>query len=127
MDDYIEKLAEYEKVKQELQYYQRRERDMRAKLCEYELTGILEGSKTVERGPFKVTATAVINRALDIEALNTIWDELTWEEQEVVAFKPSLKVGGYKKIEAVGGKLLEAVTVKPGMAQLKVERLYEES
>lgn len=120
------KLTEYFAVKQEMARLSKLEREMRAKICEEYLMGVLEGSRTVNAGRFKVTVSAVLNRSVDAEALDTIWEDLNWDEQQLIEFKPKLKIKEYKQAEAVGTKLMDVVTVKPGMSQLKVEELYNE-
>jgi len=85
----------------------------------------LEGSVTITKPNYKVTGTARLNRVLNAEILDAIWEDLTPDEQESVQFKPSLVLANYKQIELSGGKLMEAVTVKPGQASLKIERLGE--
>ena len=83
----------------------------------------IEGSVTVTKPKYKVTGTARLNRVLNAEILDAIWEDLTPDEQEAVQYKPSLVLANYKKIELSGGKLMEAVTVKPGQASLKIDRL----
>lgn len=111
---------EYYEVKKEMAAASKRERELRQEICKELLEGVLEGSRTVSVGEYKVTVTAVVNRKIDKEALNTIWEDLSWEEQQLVDFKPSLKIKEYKQAEALGCKLMEVVEVKPGMSQLKI-------
>lgn len=94
---------------------------MRKEICDDMLSGKLEGNVTVKSGELKVVATAVLNRTIDQAVLESVWDDLTWEEQQCVEYKPKLVIGKYKEYEATESRLIEAVTVKPGMAQLKVE------
>jgi hypothetical protein len=96
------------------------ELQLRNAICGIYLSEKLEGAVTAKDSGFTVTATAKLNRSVDREILEAIWDDLTPEEQECVDYKPSLKLTNYKKIEATGGKLLEAITVKPGQATLKI-------
>ena len=93
---------------------------LRNAICDTHLEDKLEGSKTDRFGDLKITTTARLNRSIDTEVLDAIWDDLTLEEQDCVIYKPSLVLANYKRIEQSGGKLLEAVTVKPGQASLKI-------
>ena len=104
----------------ELKSAKDKELELRNLICEEILAQKLEGATTVHVPGFKVTATAKLNRSVDREVLEAIWDGLPDEEKECIDYKPSLKLTAYKKIEIGGGKLLEAVTVKPAQATLKI-------
>lgn len=95
---------------------------LRKEICQEILCDKLEGAKTelVADGNLKVTATAKLNRGIDREVLETIWEDLTDIEKEAVVYKPSLVLANYKRLEQEGSKLMEAVTVKPGLASLKI-------
>jgi hypothetical protein len=80
----------------------------------------LEGSATHREDGYIITQTAKLTRTIDREVLEVIWDELTDRERECIDYKPSLKLTQYKRIELTGGKLLEAITIKPAQAALKV-------
>lgn len=112
-------------VSAELKRLKAEELTLRNKITSKILTDKLEGAKTESNTKYKVTATARLNRSLDRELLEAIWEDLTIDEQECVEYKPSLVLTNYRKFEERGGKLLEAVTVKPGQASLKIERLGE--
>jgi len=96
------------------------ELELRNSICADRLKDRLEGAKTTVEDGFKITATARLNRSVDRAILETIWDDLTDREKECVDYKPSLVLKNYKLVEAEGGKLLEAVTVKPAQASLKI-------
>lgn len=100
---------------------------LRKKICEKILGDKIEGAVTelAHYKRFKVTATAKLNRSIDRSVLEAIWEDLTDDEKECVDYKPSLKLAEYKKIEQTGGKLLDAVTVKPGTPTLKVLENFE--
>lgn len=93
---------------------------LRNAICETHLEDILEGSSTSVFADLKITVTAKLNRSIDPSVLETIWDDLTGEEQECVQYKPALVLANYRKIEETGGKLMEAVTVKPAQSSLKI-------
>jgi hypothetical protein len=99
---------------------------LRNAICTAHLEEVIEGSNTKVFGNLKVTATAKLNRTIDRDVLDTIWEDLTPDEQACIDFKPTIRLGLYKKIEAEGGTLLEAVTVKPGQASLKVVEVFHE-
>ena len=118
-----ELLVEWAATKAEVTRLQKKERELRAEITKSMLGSKLEGSISDKTEVYKVTATAVLNRALDQAVLETLWDGLSWEEQQCVEYKPKLIAGKYKEFEKLDSKLNEAVTVKPGMAQLKMEVL----
>ena len=113
-------IKEWQDLKAQIEELNLRERQIRAELCQEILGDKLEGSVTARDGEMKITATAILNRTLDQAVLESVWEELSWEEQQCVEYKPKLKVKAYKEFETTDSKLLEAVTVKPGMAQLRV-------
>ena len=102
---------------------QAKEEELRVRnlICEEVLGDKVEGSVTKRENGLKVTATAKVTRSLDREVLEVLWEDITDEERECIDYKPSLRLALYKKIEAEGGKLMEAVTVKPAQASLKIK------
>lgn len=99
---------------------------LRDAICASHLEDVLEGSRTTRFGNLKITATAKLNRNIDADVLDALWNDLTPEEQDCVVYKPTLVLGAYKKIEDTCAKLGEAVTVKPGQAALKVIEEYRD-
>lgn len=116
-------LESWKQTKTELASLQKRERELRAEITDQMLAAKLEGSVSQKNEEYKLTATAVLNRAVDQAVLESIWDDLTFEEQQCIEYKPKLILGKYKEFEQLESKLMEAITVKPGMAQLKLEVL----
>ena len=113
-NEWIESVAHLQRAKEA-------ELMLRDAICMVHLDGVLEGSKTVRMQGFKITATARVNRSVNREVLEAIWDSLTDEEKECIDYKPTLKLAKYKPIEAtIDSALLEAVTVKPGQSSLKI-------
>lgn len=119
-EDWLEASAALRKAKAE-------ELRLRNAICNTHLEEVLEGSKTQRFGNLKITATAKLNRTVDRDVLDAIWEDLTPEEQDCVDYKPSLRLTEYKRIEASGGKLTEAVTVKPGQATLKIVEEFDDA
>jgi hypothetical protein len=116
---------EWLEVQAELRSLKSRELKLRDKICTKILEEKLEGSVTVRKPGYKVTATARVNRVIDRDMLEALWADLDPGEQECIDYKPNLVLANYKKVEATGGKLMEAVTVKPGQASLKIELLED--
>ena len=116
-------VQKWQKTKTELATLQKKERELRAEITAELLEKKLEGTSSFKTDEFKLTATAVLNRSIDQAVLESIWDDLTFEEQQCIEYKPKLVMGKYKGYEAEGSRLMEAITVKPGMAQLKMEVL----
>ena len=113
-------IQEWLDIKAQLDELNLKERQLRKEICTEVLGDKLEGSVTAKSEELKITATAILNRTLDQAVLESVWEDLSWEEQQAVEYKPKLKVKQYKMYETTDSKLLEAVTVKPGMAQLRV-------
>lgn len=113
-------VAEWCDIKAEIEELNIKERQLRAEITSEVLGGKLEGSVTLRDDDLKITATAILNRSLDQSVLESVWNELSWEEQQAIEYKPKLKVKVYKTYEETESQLNEAVTVKPGMAQLRV-------
>ena len=113
---------EWLELSMELRRIKGAELKLRKKICEDVLEEKLEGAKTenVIKGKYKLTATAKLNRTVDRSLLEAIWEDLSDTEKECIDYKPSLKLVNYKKVEELGGKLLDAVTVKPGTPSLKI-------
>lgn len=113
----MDKYQEWLEMSEELHTLKRRELALRNELI---VTDKLEGSTTTHPTGYKVTVTARLTRTIDRPVLEAIWDELTDTEKECIDYKPSLVLANYRSIEESGGKLMEAVTVKPAQASLKV-------
>lgn len=108
-----------------LQHTKARELKLRNKIISEIGSDKLEGSVTQHspRGDYKVVVTTRVNRAVDRPTLEAIWEGLTPDEQECIDYKPNLVLAKYKPFESTGSKLLEAITVKPGQASLKIDRV----
>ena len=113
-------IKKWQKLKKQLAELQLEERELRRDITAEILGEKLEGSVTLKEEELKITATAVLSRHVDQAALESIWDDLSWEEQQCFEYKPNLVKSKYKGFESTDSKLLEVITVKPGMAQLKV-------
>lgn len=103
------------------------ELELRNKICGELLVGKLEGSLTKHDQGYKVVPTAKLTRTIDKPMLEAIWDDLSDKEKECIVYKPSLVLANYKIIEAEGGTLLDAVTVKPAQSSLKIIPLESDS
>jgi hypothetical protein len=100
---------------------------LRNAICSTHHTEALEGSRTMHSGEYKLTITNKLTRTIDREVLEAIYDSLTDQEKECIDYKPALKMREYKVLEQTGGRLLEAVTVKPAQSSLKIiQEVYDE-
>lgn len=111
-----------------MQHTKARELKIRNTIIDSFKSDKLEGSVTTHspRGDYKIIVTTRVNRSIDREVLEAIWDGLSQDEQDCIDYKPNLILSNYKPIEASSdGKLLEAITVKPGQASLKIERMED--
>lgn len=93
---------------------------LRKIICGDLLSDKLEGSLTTRTDDMVITTTARLTRTLDAAVLDTVWDDMTDDEKACITYKPSLVLASYKKLELDGGALMEAVTVKPALASLKI-------
>ncbi len=115
---------EWMELNDQLRILKAQELKLRNKICTSFLEGKLEGAVTTTLGSLKITTTARVNRNVDREVLEAIWEDLSPDEQDCIDYKPNLVLSAYKPYEAgQGGKLMEAITVKPGQASLKIERV----
>lgn len=122
----MNKYLEWLRASEDLKTAKAKELQLRNALCDELLSEKLEGSLTVRDQGYKITATAKLTRSIDQAVLESIWDNLPDEERECIAYKPSLKLANYKRIEQQGGLLMEAITVKPAQASLKIEPIEAE-
>jgi len=114
------KYNEWVEAHADLQRAKKLELSLRNEICSELLVDKLEGSKTVREDGFIVTTTAKLIRSINREVLESVWSDLSDREKECVVYKPSLVLSNYKVIEAEGGILMEAITVKPGQSALKI-------
>lgn len=112
-------------AKKELNACKAVEFKLRNKILGSLLQDKLEGAKTVKDHGYKITATAKLIRSLDPGILQATWEDFTEEEKECITYAPKLNLAKYRKIEDCGGKLSEAITVKPAQATLSIEEIYE--
>lgn len=108
------------KADKELKAAKKKELELRMAICAHVLSDKLEGARTFRDHGFKITATAKLNRSIDREVLETIWNDLTDVEKECIEYKPSLKLAQFKKVEQTGGLLMDAITVKPATPTLTI-------
>jgi hypothetical protein len=121
----IKAYEEWLEAYEALQHTKSRELKLRNKIISDIGSDKLEGSITIRspREDYKVTITTRVNRAVDRPTLEAIWDGLSADEQDCIDYKPNLVLAKYKPFEATGSKILEAITVKPGQASLKIDRV----
>ena len=96
------------------------ELELRNSICKEFLIDKLEGAATCYKEGLSITATAKLTRSIDREVLEAIWGDLTDEEKECIDYKPSLKLAKYKTLEHDGCLLMDAITIKPAQASLKI-------
>lgn len=120
LDDYIT-------AKENLQTWKSIEADLRIKLLD-QIFGdaIIEGTKTVELGGYKVKGSFALNFKLDAKAVDEAFDELSEAERACLVYKPSLSKAVYKALEDYEREGLdEFITVSPSMPTIKIERIGE--
>ena len=107
-DDAVRNLAKAKKIELEL----------RKKIINhFRYNGSVEGvqHKSFEGIEADIAITLKLNRTLDKDALQTLWVDLTEGQREVIEYKPSLNVKGYKELieNDTAGELLNVVIEKP--------------
>ena len=114
-----EQLEQYIEAKQALVDAKANEAELRMAITDELLAGKSEGTHNFKIDGMKVKAVNKMNYKIDEDELDTIWDDLEQAEQDLVRFKPSLKLKDYK--EAEGDLMLNnAITVSPAMPTLEV-------
>ncbi len=118
-------IQEYQNIKNNLEILNNEELKLRNIICKEILEDKTEGSKTVKtEDGYKLTATAKVNKTIDIELLTKIDILLTKEEKACITWKPTLKTKEYKAL-TLDATLHKAVTIKNGTSQLKIEYVGE--
>lgn len=114
------KLENYIKAKDALTAAKKLEAELRLGITDELLKGKGEGTHTFDVTGFKVKAVQRMNYKVDEDELDLIWEDLDQAEQDLIRFKPSLKLKEYK--EMPGTLVLNnAITVTPGMPTLEVK------
>jgi hypothetical protein len=114
---------EWKELQKDLKRIKAREMELRKEICANILEGIeLPASKKLEHAGERITAKQTLSYAIDESTLNTMWADLSNEEQSAIRFKPNLAMREYKKLPE-DSILHEAVTCKPAAPTLKVEAI----
>lgn len=118
-----ERYREWLHAAEDLRRAKMKELELRKAICADLLQDKREGQVTMTIDGFKVTPKAVLNRTVDEAVLNSIWDKLTDAEKICIQFKPTVVDKNIREFEEHGGLILEAITAKPGLPQLKIEEI----
>ena len=118
----VELLNDYDLAKTALKEAKKVELELRLKICDELLSGKNPGTHNFNIDGVKAKAVSKLNYKIDEDELDMIWESLSPEEQNVIRFKPSLKLKDYKELE---DELLinNAITVSPAMSTLEI--IYE--
>ena len=83
----------------------------------------LEGSKTVQKGNYKVTVTNKISRKLDFGKYQDIRERIP-EQAQFVDFKPAINLKKLRHLEATMPELVaECITSSPAKTAVKIEEI----
>jgi hypothetical protein len=117
------KLSKWYDLASRLRQVKNEEANLRREICEEIFEGATgEFTKKQFVDSVEIKAKSTVNRSLDVAILDAIWENLTEAERSVIAYKPYLKTGDYKKAVKAGliDTLFEAITEKPGMPTLEI-------
>ena len=117
-------IQDLDNAKLNLKFWKDKELSLRNKVLNYYSPKEQEAKIKKQIADYEIELQYKLNRKIDEDVLDNIWDDLTEEEQECVQFKPSLILSKYKKLEEEGiSLLLDAVTVKPAQGAVKINHI----
>jgi hypothetical protein len=118
----MEKMIErWLKVKESLDSYKKRERELRDKIVG-KMLGENFGVAKEQFGNYLVKAQIKLREQVDAKVLVDIWAELTDDERNAIRNKPELKLREYHSLSPEA-KIHEAVVAKPSAPTLEVKPL----
>ena len=95
------------------------------KLLEDSLPGADEGSVTVKVAGIKVTVTRKLTRAVDTDALQAAWSDMTLNAQNTFKWKADINLKHYRALQELKaaelGMVAKFITTKPASASVAVE------
>jgi hypothetical protein len=98
--------------------------DIEASLLESVPT-VSEGTASLEAGPYKVTVTTKLNRSVDSDKLQGLWDRLVPKAQGCFTWKATIKVAELRKVQEFipdsYALLATVIEAKPAKASISVE------
>ena len=112
-------IEQYMNAKDKLAEAKKIEMDFRLKVAEM-FSDQSEGVKTLDIEEFEVKCTFKNNITVDRDALDLVIDNMSAEELEAIDFKPTIKLGVYKKLDDTSW-LETCLVVKPATPAIKVK------
>ena len=124
--NYEQELQEYAKEILQLRNQEIALKERRGAL-EMQLAGLVatkdEGTDNAEAGPYRITVTSKLNRALDYEAYRAVEAEIP-EGLRCVKLKPEIDLKALRAMDmARPGFSARFVTTKPAKASVKIEEM----
>lgn len=93
---------------------------LRKEICEHILGDKIKGSKKGTVGNYVLTASAKLNIKVDVELLESMWEELSDGERACIKYKPSLIAKEYNSLDGAM-KLHRCIDSKPGTPTLALK------
>ena len=113
-----EKLEKQRQLAIQLKAIKDAEAKLRREICDELLKGRHTGTHNFDICGMKVKAVKSVSMRIDSKI---DVDSLTDEEKALIAWKPSLKIGDYKKTTSDTSNLDEFIVVTPSMPTLTIE------
>lgn len=118
---------QYSKIKKDFTDLKSEELKLRNKLIKMQHKTKFEGTENFNHPRLGVIASVVfgINRSVDEAVLDTIWDNLTTEEKEVIKYKPEVDIKKYRELEQTfpDSKIFDAIIEKESQPSLKIKEI----
>lgn len=118
----VEKIKRWLKLKADFDRGKIDENELRKDICSEVLGKQTKGVKHLVYEDFKVSATGKVNLKINKDDLKAMWGDLTPAEKKSITFEPKISQADFNKL-AKDSKVRRAITVKPGMASLKITTL----
>jgi len=118
-------VLDYEKAVQDLKAAKKTEITLRNKIIgafKYDATEGVQ-HKTIEGLDIDIAITLGLTRKIDVDALDTLWADLSAEQKTAILRKPSLDVKVFKGLveEGDAGYLTKIVVETPSQATVKLK------
>jgi len=117
-------LEDWYRISQELKTLKQIELDMRRELFMEYFADPVEGTNVVDiDGGWQLVGGYPFTRTIDPAALDAVIEQLGNTLDNVVVFKPSLSVTGYRKLDDDARLILDqALVIKPGTPTLTIRK-----
>lgn len=118
----------YIEAKERLKYYKNLESGLRTKVVDTFEIKKLKGTVKQEKSGFLAKATFKTNVNVDDAALTNIWDTLSDQEKNIIAWKPKVIEKEYRALLELKpkSKIFKIIQEKPGAPTVEITELINE-